>query len=93
MAAAEAEIDVSGIVTPVELHECIAAVLGFPDYYGRNWDAFDECSRDPNADVPEAVRIRGFRHLEKRLPREASLMRQCFSEREAEGAFVIRWRD
>jgi RNAse (barnase) inhibitor barstar len=21
-------------------------VLGFPDYYGRNWDAFEECIRD-----------------------------------------------
>jgi RNAse (barnase) inhibitor barstar len=27
-------------------HEAIAKVLAFPDYYGKNWDAFDECIRD-----------------------------------------------
>ena len=92
MAAAEAEIDVSGVSTSIELHERIATALAFPDYYGRNWDAFDECSRDPDVRIPGVVRILGFQSLERRLPREASLMRRRFSEREAEGGFSVEWR-
>ena len=28
------------------LFEQISVVFGFPDYFGKNWDAFDECFHD-----------------------------------------------
>jgi len=34
------------IETEDGFHEAIAKLLEFPVYYGRNWDAFDECIRD-----------------------------------------------
>jgi RNAse (barnase) inhibitor barstar len=40
------KIDVGSVTTREELHSLIAEAFGFPDYYGRNWDAFDECIRD-----------------------------------------------
>jgi hypothetical protein len=32
--------------TDEELFEAIAGALRFPDYFGHNWDALDECLRD-----------------------------------------------
>lgn len=40
-----------------ELLSEFAASLGFPDYFGRNWDAFHECIND--LDVP-AGQVRGY---------------------------------
>ncbi len=32
--------------TPEDVREELAEALQFPDYYGKNWDAFDECMCD-----------------------------------------------
>jgi len=34
-------IDLSDVRTASALNELLARKLGFPDYYGKNWDAFD----------------------------------------------------
>ena len=70
-------IDVSEIRTSKELHELISLHLGFPDYYGLNWDAFDECIRE--VEVPRVVEIRGFSTLRFVLPRDAALLKDCFA--------------
>ena len=69
-------IDVATATTPDELHSTIADALGFPDYYGKNWDAFDECIRDVS--LPPALEIAGLEQLRSRLPREARLLEDCF---------------
>lgn len=38
------EIDVSAIQTRKQLHDLLFIELGFPDYYGSNWDAFNDCT-------------------------------------------------
>jgi RNAse (barnase) inhibitor barstar len=35
-----------GITNKEELLQCIAARLNFPEYFGCNWDALDECLAD-----------------------------------------------
>jgi hypothetical protein len=40
------EVDASGWATDEALHHDIAAALDFPDYYGRNLDALNDCLRD-----------------------------------------------
>jgi hypothetical protein len=35
-----------GITDKEKLLKCIAAGLNFPDYFGCNWDALDECLAD-----------------------------------------------
>jgi RNAse (barnase) inhibitor barstar len=36
----------AGLKTKQELIEAISETLNFPDYFGENWDAFEECIRD-----------------------------------------------
>ena len=41
-----AEVDGASVHSRDELLDAIAAELGFPEYFGHNWDALDECLRD-----------------------------------------------
>jgi len=72
------KIDVGSATTREELHCLVAKAFGFPDYYGKNWDAFDECIRD----VELALRVEngGLETLRTRLPREAELLQQCVAD-------------
>ena len=36
-------IDAAGWQTPAAMHDSLASALGFPDYYGRSLDAFNDC--------------------------------------------------
>ena len=85
------DIDVSGALTKAELHELLYRKLGFPDYYGRNWDAFDECISDSDLPLPKSVTVRGMRALAAILPREAALFRKCGSQLDAIPKFD--WHD
>jgi hypothetical protein len=40
------QLDASTWTTDNDLHTAIAAALDFPDYYGRNLDALNDCMRD-----------------------------------------------
>jgi RNAse (barnase) inhibitor barstar len=80
-------VDVSDIETPDGLHALLADRLGFPDYYGKNWDAFEECFGDEGGvPLPDAVRFVGMQALETKLPREAQLLRACLQEHPAVGS-------
>ena len=67
-------LDVGTATTQQELHTLLAKAFRFPDYYGQNWDAFDECIRD--VPVPETIEISGIDKLRSRLPHEAKLLSQ-----------------
>lgn len=66
-------IDLSSATTATKLHETLATALGFPDYYGGNWDAFWDFITEERR-LPEALVLEGLDALEKRLPREARLL-------------------
>jgi RNAse (barnase) inhibitor barstar len=72
------KIDVGSVTTREELHSLVAEAFGFPDYYGQNWDAFEECIRD--VELPERVEIIGLETLRVRLPREAELFQRCVAD-------------
>ena len=72
---AEITLDLMGIADEKALHDYLFTMLHFPDYYGSNWDAFDECIRD--VDLPSKLRIRHFAELETRVPRGARLLKDC----------------
>ncbi|MGW2642096.1 barstar family protein [Streptomyces sp. NPDC001348] len=42
-------LDAGRWTTEADLHRDVAAALDFPDYYGRNLDALDDCLRDVEA--------------------------------------------
>ena len=73
-----------------ELHGLLKEALRFPDYYGKNWDAFDECIRD--VELPPHVEIAGLEMLRARLPREADLLQQCVSDFVTESGHDIKFK-
>lgn len=75
-------VDVSVASSREELHHLLASAFHFPDYYGHNWDAFDECIRD--VELPASVEIAGLEALRARLPRDADLLQQCVRDFVAE---------
>jgi RNAse (barnase) inhibitor barstar len=77
------EIDVSDVKSREELQELLYSALNLPEYYGHNWDAFDECIRDLDIDLPSLVRVRGMLDLSESLPKEAATFRECASDSEA----------
>ena len=50
--------------------------LGFPQWYGCNWDAFWDAISGL-VDMPLQLRIRGWDSLSQRLPDDARLLEQC----------------
>jgi len=80
--SAQITIDVGSVKSGEELHTLLANALGFPDYYGKNWDAFNECIRDfpPRG----ALHVTGLQKLGNALPREAELLKQCLEAFHAE---------
>lgn len=73
------EIDLEGVPDAVVMHERIAAALDFPDYYGCNWDAFDECINELES-PPRKIRIHGFPFVMSTMPREGESLKTCFHD-------------
>jgi ribonuclease inhibitor len=68
--------DVSDVFDAATLHGLLSETLGFPGYYGMNWDAFSDCFGEwDSAPLPDVLRIVGASLLATRLPREATLLR------------------
>jgi ribonuclease inhibitor len=83
-------VDLSGIKSRDDLHERLAQVFSFPNYYGRNWDAFDECSAD--VAPPVSIVVTGFERLRFILPHEAKMFVGCLrsaAEKAPPGEFAI----
>jgi len=71
-------IDLSDVFDSATLHVLLSDQLGFPGYYGMNWDAFIDCFGEwDSAPLPGVLRIVGGSLLATRLPREARLLREC----------------
>lgn len=71
-------VDVGSVISPQDLHRGLAELFHFPDYYGQNWDAFDECIRD--VELPPHVEIVGLQALRERLPKEAESLERCVAD-------------
>ncbi len=56
-----------------EVHAIIKESLDFPDYYGRNWDAFWDCLTDMIGD-PIHIQIVGFETVERKFGNTAEKM-------------------
>lgn len=76
-------IDLSGVSSSEELHCVLKDALGFPGWYGCNWDAFWDAITDL-VEMPEHLKISGWNMLSKRLPEDARLMHECLTEMKVE---------
>ena len=57
------EIDLTSVATAKELHVELARALGFPRWYGRNWDAFWDAITGL-VEMPRTLRFRAWSSLE-----------------------------
>jgi len=81
MRSIEQIIDVSGIYDDETLHEYLSKTLGFPGYYGSNWDAFRECiSSDDQSSMPTRLKIKGIAELRREAPQSAKQLESCLGD-------------
>lgn len=76
-------IDGGRLRTKEDLLRALANALGFPDYFGNNWDAFEECLRDVNRSAegtPGVVQIDGSERVRARLPRDVAVLQEIWAD-------------
>ena len=65
-----------------QIHSLLAKAFEFPDYYGKNWDAFYECVNDDEAsNPPVTLIIKGWDHFVREHLKDAKLFWSCIEER------------
>ncbi|MET8224761.1 barstar family protein [Streptomyces sp. NPDC004082] len=75
-------IDVSAVTDERALHLLLKRELGFPDFYGMNWDAFWDAIT-ALVSIPEHVRFLGWDHLEAGVPDGAAMLRRALDDYQA----------
>ncbi len=73
------QIDVHSIKTEEQLHKALARSLGFPEFYGKNWDAFWD-SITGLVNMPHELEFIGSAHLSKELPSAYRQLTKCLEE-------------
>ncbi|HEF5873189.1 TPA: barstar family protein [Burkholderia cenocepacia] len=73
------EIELDDIESTEQLHVRLMKKLRFPDWYGRNRDAFRDAIT-ALVDMPLILRLKGWPEFERRFPRDAKLMRDCLQD-------------
>ena len=73
------ELDLTGCKYYYEIHERIRLAFGFPDWYGKNWDAFwdllwSECDADK-------IIIKGEASLPKEFDSEIAVMHDVLEDK------------
>ena len=72
-------IDLSDVTSAAELHALLREKLGFPGWYGCNWDAFWDAITGL-VDMPVNLRISGWQRFSSRLPKDARLLQKCLEQ-------------
>lgn len=70
-------LDFTGCTTLLEVHRVLKLGLGFPDYYGDNWDALWDLLRYFRW-YPITIEVRGLAGLPPEFAEEIAMMRQVF---------------
>ncbi|MFN3438753.1 MAG: barstar family protein [Acidovorax sp.] len=77
--ADEVRIDLRTVSNSHELHQLLMTALGFPTWYGRNWDAFWDAITGL-VHMPRRLCFAGWTDFEQRLPHEAKHLRDSLSQ-------------
>ena len=73
------KIEIGCVQTDEELHLILAKELGFPSFYGKNWDAFRDAITGL-VELPHEIEFIGCADIEKNLPKSFSHLRICFQD-------------
>ncbi|MCP3751515.1 barstar family protein [Pseudomonas sp. SBB6] len=76
-------IDLGKVTSAKELHCLLRDALGFPDWYGCNWDAFWDAITGL-VQMPRQLQISGWDAFSSRLPRDAELLQKCLAAMQVE---------
>ncbi|EAG1698168.1 barnase inhibitor [Listeria monocytogenes] len=71
----EVTIDLKKVSTKEELQILLKRNLDFPDYYGRNWDAFWDTITGV-VELPEKIIFENWLDLEESIPDEANSLKE-----------------
>ena len=72
-------IDFTNVKYYLQVHEIIKEALDFPDYYGKNWDAFWDCLTDMVGRSVH-IEIRGLDVLKEKFPETAETLIECLTD-------------
>ncbi|MFJ6295375.1 barstar family protein [Streptomyces griseoviridis] len=75
-------IDVSEVTDERALHLLLKRELGFPDFYGMNWDAFWDAITGL-VNIPDHVSFLGWEQLAADVPRGAAMLRRALDDYQA----------
>ncbi len=65
-----------------DIHQALAKALEFPEFYGANWDAFNDCINDDKlSNPPETLIIKGWDHFINKYPIDAKTFTSTISKR------------
>ncbi len=73
------ELDLTGCKTLGELHERIRVAFDFPEWYGKNWDAFHDLLRT-ECDADKVV-IKGINTLSQKFARDKEILSQILNSK------------
>jgi hypothetical protein len=79
--------DASGWADLIDMHRDLAEAFGFPEHYGQNWDALDDCLSDvrafdcglPAGTLKVVLVLRGFGAFAAKYPEEAHLLLDIYA--------------
>lgn len=72
-------IDLSRATDNNSLHGILAQALHFPDWYGRNWDAFWDAIT-ALVELPLTLHLEGWSEFEQRMPKESRMLMHLLEE-------------
>ena len=77
------KVDLSEVTSSDELHSILKDALGFPGWYGSNWDAFWDAIKGL-VEMPIHLEISEWNTLSRRLPGDAKLMQKILEDMKIE---------
>ncbi|MGI4762807.1 MAG: barstar family protein [Janthinobacterium lividum] len=76
-------IDLAGCETKEAVHEIFKQKLGFPEFYGANWDVFwDSIAR--LVEMPDEVRLVNWQGFAQACPRDIQILREIIHDYQGE---------
>ncbi|MCP2256653.1 Barstar, RNAse (barnase) inhibitor [Streptoalloteichus tenebrarius] len=72
-------IDLADVTTSDQLHRLLRRELGFPLWYGRNWDAFWDAITGLTP-LPLEIVFEGWQQMRGRLPEAATMLQRILDE-------------
>ena len=78
--------------TKAAFHRTMKSQLGFPDWYGENWDAFWD-AKTGLVDMPDCVVLQHWERFAQACPHDMRMLREIIAEYQQEkpGKQLLLW--